>query len=98
MIIICDEVYCSNATFKTMMETGTRYLAYYVKLGSQGPGIRGTQVKSSSNKNWMSLSRKSDGANSSETLPSWHVRPRFSLIAIVNYYLFCKNQLFGKGP
>ena len=49
------------------------------------PGIRGTQVKSSGNKNRMSPSRSSDGAYFSETPPSWHVRPIFSLIAIVNY-------------
>ena len=48
-------------------------------------GIRGTQVKSSGNKNWMSPSRSSDGANFSETPPSWHVRPIFSFVAIVNY-------------
>ena len=84
MIIICDEVYCSNATFKTMMETGTRYLAYYVKLGSQGPGIRGTQVKSSSNKNRISPLRRLVGAYFSETPPSW----RFTKISsdlIMNY-------------
>ena len=49
------------------------------------PGICGTQVKSSGNKNWMSPSRRSDGAYFSETPPSWHVRPYFSLMAIVNY-------------
>jgi hypothetical protein len=49
------------------------------------PGICGTQVKSSSNKNWMSPSRRLDGAYFSETPLSWHVRPHFSLIAIMNY-------------
>ena len=52
---------------------------------TQGPGIRGTQVKSSGNKNHTSSSRRLDGAYFSETPPSWHVRPHFSLIAIVNY-------------
>ena len=50
-----------------------------------GLRIRGTQVKSSGNKNWMSPSRSSNGAYFSETPPSWHVRLIFSLIAIVNY-------------
>ena len=50
-----------------------------------GPGIRGTQVKSSGNKNRMSPSRRLDGAYFSETPPRWHVRPHFSLIAIMNY-------------
>ena len=49
------------------------------------PGIRGTQVKSSGNKNWTSPSRRLDGAYFSETPPSWHVRPYFSLTAIVNF-------------
>src|SRR5450631_115023 len=40
----------------------------------QRPGIRGTQVKSSGNKNRMSPSRSSDAAYFSETPPSWHVR------------------------
>ena len=47
------------------------------------PGICGTQVKSSGNKNRMSPSRSSDGAYFSETPPSWHVKPIFSLIAIL---------------
>ena len=50
-----------------------------------GLGIRSTQVKSSGTKNHMSSSRSSDGAYFGETPPSWHVRPHFSLIAIVNY-------------
>ena len=48
-----------------------------------GPGICGTQVKSSSNKYWMSPARRSDGAYFSETPPSSHVGPYFSLMAIV---------------
>ena len=51
--------------------------------GNGGPGIRGTQVKSSGNENRMSPSRSSDGAYFSETPPSWHVRPIFSLIVIL---------------
>ena len=35
----------------------------------------------------MSPSRRLDEAYFSETPPSWHVRPHFFLIAIVNYYL-----------
>ena len=61
------------------------------------PGSRDTRGKSSGNKNWMSSSRRLDGAYFSETPPSWDVRPHFFLIAIVNYYLFCKYQLVGKG-
>ena len=60
----------------------------YLRAGlHHGPwsGIRGTQVKSSGNKNWMGPSRSSDEAYFSETPPSWHVRPIFSLVAIVNY-------------
>jgi hypothetical protein len=49
-----------------------------------GLGIRSTHVKSSGNKNRMSPSRSSNGAYFSEMPPSWHVRPHFSLIAIVN--------------
>ena len=64
---------------------------------SQWLGIRGTQVKSSGNKNQMSSLRSSDGAYFSEASPSWHVRPMFSLIVIVNYKLFCIYQLVGKG-
>jgi hypothetical protein len=41
------------------------------------PGIRGTRVKSSGNKNRMSLSGSLDGAYFSEMPPSWHVRPPF---------------------
>jgi hypothetical protein len=56
-----------------------------VAANIKGPGIRGTQIKSSGNKNRMSPLRRLDGAYFSETPPSWHVRPYFSLIAIVNY-------------
>ena len=71
---------------------------YIGHVSRTGPGIRGIQVKSSGNKNRMSPSRRSDGAYFSETPSSWHVRPHFFLIAIVNYYLFYKYQLVGKGP
>ena len=61
------------------------YIILHVVPTFFGPGIRGTQVKSSTDKNWMSPSRNSDGANFSETPPSWHVRSIFSFINIVNY-------------
>ena len=50
-----------------------------------GPDIRGTQVKSSGNKNRMNPSRSSNGAYFSGTPMSWHIRPPYSLIAIMNY-------------
>jgi len=51
-----------------------------------GQVIRSTQVKSSGNENWMSPSRRLDGAYFNETPLRWHVRPHFSLIVIMNYY------------
>ena len=64
-----------------LMPLGDNYVVELHHL--RGPGIRGTQVKSSGNKNRMSPSRSSDGAYFSETPPSWHVRPIFSLIVIL---------------
>ena len=59
--------------------------AHELIRAAQGPWIRGTQVKSIGNQNWMSPLRRSDGAYFSETPPSWHVTSHVSLIVIMNY-------------
>ena len=56
------------------------------------PGIRGTQVKSSGNKNRMNPSKNSDEAYFSEIPMSWHVKPPCSLVATV-----CHRPIRQKG-
>jgi hypothetical protein len=92
------DAYCLKFVSQATTFGSVVYCTKNVSRCPSWPGIHGTQVKSSGNKNRMSPSRRLDGAYFSETPPSWHVRPHFSLIAIVNYYLFCKYQFVGKGP
>ena len=82
-----DDVWASEQYF---IVSGTLHGIHFmvhllVGPGIHGPEIRGTQVKSSGNKNWMNPSSSLDGAYFSETPMSWHVRPPCSLIAIMNY-------------